>query len=153
MNKYFIYDSDGYGFYQYFNEGEQPANSYLKEGICTLKKPRFVNGELIETITSNELQTAKIENEYQLYLQRKDDGICAYLKISAELRLAKLGGQISDEEHRMIESELEPTRAEVVLGQWIGAKQKLEDAGSSIIGEAMYNDLMTRLENYITENY
>ena len=138
----------------------KPENSIIYNG-CSFIKPminqypnptHLIEGLSAEEIVQHQMQM-QLDSEYQLYHKRKDDGINAYLMISAELRLAKMEGLISDLEHTAIENVLEPARAEVVLGQWLGAKQKLIDAGSNIIGEVMYNDLMTRLENYIQNNY
>ncbi|RZJ67693.1 MAG: hypothetical protein EOO50_05265 [Flavobacterium sp.] len=104
-------------------------------------------------IHPSEAQEIAVEDEYCKYLKRKADGESAYLKISAKLRVSKLGGLINDEEHIAVESAIEPVRAEIVLGQWIGGKQKLEAIGSEIIGENFYNELLTIITSYIDENY
>jgi hypothetical protein len=106
-----------------------------------------------EELSMQEAADQALEDEYQLYIKRKDDGMKAYLMISAELRTAKLSGQINEEQHQVIESTLEGVREEVVLGQWIGAKRKLELIGSTLIGETMYNDLHSRITSYISDNY
>ena len=139
-------------------QATQPENSILvtPENLAIVKPKfdRFPNPtEVVEGVTIDEIQANIIDNEFQRYLQRKEDGIYAYLRISAELRMSKLGGLITDEEHRAIEIALEPVRAEVVLGQWIGAEQKLVELGFQTIGEAMYHNLSNRLTTYIAENY
>lgn len=91
--------------------------------------------------------------EQARYRQRKEDGIEAFLKISAELRLAKLSGAINEEAQRAVELAIEPVRDEVVLGQWISAREKLEIIGFTIIGQEFYNRIFNDLNNYINENY
>lgn len=117
----------------------------------------FLNGngtvESYQGIHPNELAEKQIGDEFQKYIKRQQDGIEAYLLISAELRMAKFGGIISDAAHKIIEKTLEPVRAEVVLGQWVGGLQKLEEIGSTIIGQTMYDDLYNRITTYITNNY
>jgi hypothetical protein len=76
----------------------------------------------------------------------------AYAEISAEFRLAKLSGFLSEEQHWQIEAILIPVRNEVLAGQWISAKQKLEEIGI-VIGADLYNRLHTQITNYINENY
>lgn len=158
---YFQYDENG-AFVapaQYFNE--HPGEGWTTTPL-TLENsisPRYdaETDEWYEGADSSEviakLTTTAIDAEYQRYLQRKADGENAYLMISAELRMAKLGGEISDAVHKIIEHELEPVRAEVVLGQWIGGLQKLEVVGATIIGATMYNDLHSRISTYIAANY
>jgi hypothetical protein len=111
------------------------------------KTPRLVDGVLVEThvTTANEL----IEAEFMKYQQREKDGMDAYLKISAEFRVAKLSGQISEEEHKAIEDLLIPVRDEIRAGQWISGKVKLEDLGSTLIGITLYDRLHLQITNYI----
>ena len=112
-------------------------------------------GSLTDTddLCEEEVLATMLTHEFEKYQQRKEDGINAYLLLSAELRLAKIGGVISNEAHRAIETALEPIRAEVVLGQWIGAKEKLEELGDYIIGEQMYQKLYNIITNYISTHY
>jgi len=87
-----------------------------------------------------------------MYKKRTQDGINAYAEISAEFRLAKLAGVISEEQHGAIEETLIPVRNEVLAGQWISALQKLEAIGVAI-GSELYDRLHTQISNYIAENY
>lgn len=104
-----------------------------------------------EEIVEKEEQSALI-NETEMYKKRTQDGINAYAEISAEFRLAKLSGVISKEQHGAIEETLIPVRNEILAGQWISAKQKLETI-SVAIGSDLYNRLHTQISNYIAENY
>ena len=111
------------------------------------KAPRLVGGVLIEThvTTAEEL----IEVEFLKYQQRAQDGNDAYLKISAEFRIAKLSGQISEAEHKAIEELLIPVRDEIRAGQWISGKLKLEALGSGLIGSTLYDRLHLQITQYI----
>lgn len=121
-----------------------------------LMKPIWNGTEWIEGLTENELQSIQIEKaikeETEMYRKRQCDGVLAYAEISAEFRLAKLSGILTEEQHGAIESVLIPVRNEVLAGQWISAKQKLEEIGI-VIGADLYNRLHTQITNYIAENY
>lgn len=113
------------------------------------------NGTILETdfnFSDDEIHE-NLENETELYIKRVNDGITAYARISAEFRLAKLSGQISEEQHHGIEVVLIPVRNEVLAGQWISARIQLEQIGSSIIGQQLYDRLHTQITNYINQNY
>lgn len=103
--------------------------------------------------TESEIKDREKNIEFQIYLKRKKDGEQAYLKISAEFRLAKLNGVISEETHRFIENILKPVRNEVMFGQWKEALFILEEIGNSQIGNELYNRLHLQISNYINENY
>lgn len=91
--------------------------------------------------------------EKQMYIKRTNDGINAYAEISAEFRLAKLSGQITEEAHAHIERTLIPVRNEVLAGQWISGLKELELIGIDAIGQQLYDRLHLQISNYITENY
>ena len=105
-----------------------------------------------EEIAEQQIQLAK-SNETEAYKKRAQDGINAYAEISAEFRLAKLSGIISEETQRHVERALTPVRNEVLAGQWISAKNELELLGSDSIGVDLYNRLHNQITNYINENY
>jgi hypothetical protein len=94
-----------------------------------------------------------VSEETQKYIQRTNDGVNAYAKISAEFRLAKLAGTIDDATHTYIENLLIPVRNEVLAGQWISAKQKLITIGEVAVGTVLYDRLITQITNYIELNY
>lgn len=95
----------------------------------------------------------KLNNEKQKYIQRIKDGQEKYAELSAEFRLAKLSGQISEETHSAIEEILIPVRNEVLAGQWMSALTKLEGIGSTNIGESLYNRLHNDIQTYINNSY
>ena len=116
------------------------------------------NGGQFEIIESTpeeiaeQTQAEQLRKETEMYKKRTLDGINAYAEISAEFRLAKLSGILTEEQHVEIESILIPVRNEVLAGQWISARQKLEEIGV-VIGVQLYNRLHTQISNYINENY
>ena len=112
--------------------------------------------EVYEGATPEEIaeqtQAEQLRKETEMYKKRTLDGINAYAEISAEFRLAKLSGILTEEQHVEIESILIPVRNEVLAGQWISARQKLEGIGV-VIGVQLYNRLHTQISKYINENY
>lgn len=109
-------------------------------------------------VSASESELAEIESkrllklETEMYKKRQCDGVLAYAEISAEFRLAKLSGVLTEEQHGAIEDALIPVRNEVLAGQWKSARQKLEEIGV-VIGAELYNRLHTQITNYINENY
>lgn len=143
---------------------EDFAQKYLDESC--LEVPVLYNGSFtdpiwngtafVESATPEEIaeqtQAEQLRKETEMYKKRTQDGINAYAEISAEFRLAKLSGILTEEQHVEIESILIPVRNEVLAGQWISARQKLEGIGV-VIGVQLYNRLHTQISNYINENY
>ena len=139
------------------------SNEYLIE---TEEIPNKIvniwNGsQWIEGATLQEIQDANTEPnpidlvnlEFQKYLQRKTDGENAYLQISAEFRMAKISGDISEEAHLYIENLLKPIRNEIMFGQWMEGLRLLELIEIELIGDELYNRLHLQISNYVTENY
>lgn len=94
-----------------------------------------------------------IDIETKNYLKRIEDGKKAVAKLSAELRVAKLNGVISEQQHKGIDALLVPIRTAVLAGQWIEAKDLLTDLGSTQIGQSLYDRLNSQIVAYISENY
>lgn len=115
------------------------------------------NEELVDFIADVMSEESILINqqnkEFELYLKRKSDGETAYLKLSAEFRLAKLSGAISEEEHSALEELLTPVRNEVMFGQWKKGLELLEKIPVEMIGNSLYNRLHTQLTAYINQNY
>lgn len=118
-------------------------------------KPYFnqQTGQYYEGASQQEVYQVQLENETQKYIQRTNDGVTAIAKFSAELRLAKLAGVITEDGHKAIDSALTPIRTEILAGQWISGKQLLEELGTSIIGQQLYDKIYTEIVNYIAQNY
>lgn len=135
-------------------------NRYVDENNIEVTHQQYVdylqNNGVIEETDFNfpeDIMEESLESETQKYIQRTKDGINAYAKISAEFRLAKLSGQISEAAHGYIDNLLIPVRNEVLAGQWISGLQKLEAIGSLQVGQELYDRLHSQLTDYITENY
>ena len=111
----------------------------------------YITKEELPTIEPNPIDLVNLE--FQKYLQRKTDGENAYLQISAEFRMAKISGDISEEAHLYIENLLKPIRDEIMFGQWMEGLRLLELIGIEQIGEELYNRLHLQINNYVTENY
>lgn len=99
------------------------------------------------------LEQNSLNSETNKYIQRTKDGRAHYACISAEFRIAKLNGTISEETHGYIERLLIPVRNEVLAGQWISAKNELEIIGPLQVGEELYNRLHSQITEYISLNY
>ena len=140
----------------FFTDEDKPINSQLVVEPFFLK-PILLNGIVVEGITQQEIQSQQIKNalqsETEKYIKRQQDGVQLYAEISAEFRLAKLSGLMSESTQVAIERILIPVRNEVLAGQWISAKNELELIGNSNIGADLYNRLHNQISNYITENY
>jgi hypothetical protein len=106
-----------------------------------------------ELFTQEEEFAFNIEKETQTYLKRITDGANAISKFSAELRVAKLAGTISEEGHKVIDKALKPIRDEVLAGQWISAKDELILLGTEIIGQQLYDRIYNEIQLYIDNNY
>lgn len=139
---------------------------HIQDGFLDLITPEINDneklGEIIfdtdkfiyEVLELPEPTQEEIQNlEFQQYLKRKYDGEQAYLKLSAEFRLAKLSGIITEEAHSAIEEILTPVRNEVMFGQWKKGLSILELIGSNQIGISLYDRLHLQISNYISENY
>lgn len=119
----------------------------------TFVKAMFDNDVFYEGATQEEIMNTMLAQETNKYLKRTQDGISAYASISAEFRLAKLSGQITELAHQYTEELLIPVRNEVLAGQWISGLQKLEAIGSEQIGSSLYDRLHLQISNYISLNY
>ncbi|WP_339889860.1 hypothetical protein [uncultured Flavobacterium sp.] len=140
MEKYRINTSNG-GYYETF---EKPQNGFFETIIITEPTPQEIQEQQIKQALSSETEK---------YKQRQADGVQMYAEISAEFRLAKLNGLMSESTQSAIERILIPVRNEVLAGQWISAKNELELIGNSTIGVDLYDRLHNQISNYITENY
>lgn len=94
-----------------------------------------------------------IKEETRLYKKRIEDGQSAIAKISAEFRIGVQSGNMPLNKQLDLEALLAPVRNEILAGQWINAKRKLEDIGMETVGKPPYMRLLTEINNYIAENY
>ena len=129
---------------------------FASEYIGNFHLPKWNGTEYYESATTEEIDANLMNNalqlETELYKKRQIDGGDAYAEISAEFRLAKLSGQITEAQHGAVETALIPVRNEVLAGQWISALTMLENTGVSV-GVELYDRLHLQITNYINENY
>lgn len=146
-------------------DSKEYADKYISEGCVevgiiyenNLINPIWNGTAFIEGATSQEiteLQSEKyLQQETQRYEQRTIDGQKAYAKISAEFRLAKLAGLITEQAHGVVEKLLINVRNEILAGQWKSGLMELETLGNTIIGVDLYNQLHTQISDYVTISY
>ena len=135
----------------FLQDNREPLYRYYLEYLVNngyVELVEFFNDE-IDIVKQNK----SLNNEKQKYIQRVKDGQEKYAELSAEFRLAKLSGQISEETHSAIEEILIPVRNEVLAGQWMSALTKLEGIGSVLIGASLYNRLHNDIQTYINNSY
>lgn len=139
---------------EFFEDGENPINSTDKLVTIEVIPMYDIDNDIIyDGASLEEIQEIKKQNEYQLYCKRQQDGVSAYLNISAEFRLAKLTGIMTEEAHSAIEEILTPVRNEIMFGQWKKGLSILESIGILQIGSELYDRLHLQISNYINENY
>ncbi|HMS90955.1 MAG TPA: hypothetical protein PKC87_01945 [Candidatus Absconditabacterales bacterium] len=129
---------------------EESSEEY-KQFLEFLNSGGTVNSSNFSTMEEDTL--FNIEKETQTYLKRINDGAIAISKFSAEIRVAKLSGVISEEGQKVVDKVLKPVRDEILAGQWISAKDELLTIGSSIIGQKLYERILTEIQTYIIDNY
>jgi hypothetical protein len=114
--------------------------------------------EVDKTPTPEEIANQQAEQlkqkETDLYIKRMQDAQRIWAGLSAEFRIAKQIGQMSDAQENIILAELKPVLDIVVpFGQWMTGYQLLLGIGSSVIGQDLYDKLHNIIWNYIQENY
>ena len=120
-----------------------------------LLMPIFDSGSntWVESSSQTDSDNNDIQKELNLYYERQSEGVKRYLKLAAEFRLKKLNGDITDAFHKSIEETLRPVRDEFVNGQFITSKEKLEEIGSSVIGQTIYDQIHSSITEAINEFY
>jgi len=96
---------------------------------------------------------AMLEAEKQKYLKRISDGKNYYAQVSAQFRLARLSGELSTEQHAGIENIYRPVRDEILAGQWLTAKELATAIDINIVGEDIYNQMLSKIIEYVNINY
>lgn len=138
--------------YTYVNAPYVPIVLNENQIRIGLKYENEVVTDVVQDLTNEQILSNSLQKESDLYYKRMQDGKNMYAEISAEFRLAKLSGLITEEQHGAIEDTLIPVRNEVLAGQWISALQKLEAIGV-VIGSELYDRLHNQISNYISNNY
>lgn len=115
--------------------------------------PIYENNEWIEGATPEQIAEQQQQKEFAQYQIRLNRGVESYLNLCAEFRLLKEAGTLTPEHYAEIEENLIPVRDELVNGQFITAKSKLEAIGFDVIGEQLYNRFIESLTKDIEELY
>jgi hypothetical protein len=122
-----------------------------------IKEPIWNGNAWIESLTPEVEQQRAIsqmlENEQRQYEKRIEDGRKYYAQVSAEFRLARLSGQLSNEQHAGIENIYRPVRDEILAGQWLTAKELATAIDINIVGADIYNKILDKITEYVAENY
>lgn len=96
----------------------------------------------------------EIELEKYRYDKRTKDGCDAYLTLIAELRIYALENNQDRSVNKEIERRLEMVKSQVCMGQWISAKEYLQEVEiSGPLTQELWNRINNTLTNYITTNY
>ena len=142
---------------------------HFKDGFRDLIKPEISQNQYLGSIyfdkesdvytyevlqyTPEQIEQNKVNNEFTQYQIRQQRGLESYLKLCAEFRISKEEGKLTPEHYAAIEEVLIPVRDELVNGQFITAKTKLEQIGFDVIGEDLYNRFIDSLNKDIEELY
>ena len=95
-----------------------------------------------------------IEEEKIKYDQRVLDGQDAYLMLMAELRITSKQYNLHRDVNKFIEEKLELVKSQVINGQWISAREKLDLViVEGYLTQELYDRIKLELDTYISENY
>lgn len=96
-----------------------------------------------------------IINEALLYSNKRAiDGQKAFFELMAELRLNSIQNNYPREVNKFIERKLKNVRDEVILGQWLSAKEYLDEVTvESYLTQQLWDRINLKLTTYIDENY
>ena len=107
----------------------------------------------IETYTPEQIKENQINNEFNLYQQRQNEGLNLYLKHEAEYRIMYLNDIITKDHFNTIEETLKSVRLELGFGQLKSALTLLKEIPATRIGVDIYNAFYSDLETLINELY
>ena len=86
--------------------------------------------------------------------KRRADGEVAFFNLMAELRLHSLQNSLDRSINKYIERKLKDVRDEVLLGQWISAREYLDEVVvEGYLTQELYDRVKDTLDTYIAENY
>lgn len=86
--------------------------------------------------------------------RRKIDGEQAFFELMAELRLNSIVNSLPREVNKYIERKLKNVRDEVLLGQWISAREYLDEVVvEGYLTIELWDRVKDKLDTYIAANY
>ena len=115
--------------------------------------PLFNGAEWVEGATPEQIKENQVNNEFNLYQQRQNEGLNLYLKHEAEYRIMYLNEVITKDQFNVIEETLKPVRLELGFGQLKNAFELLKDIPATRIGVDIYNEFYSDLELLINDLY
>jgi len=146
---------------EYLKISDNKIYSFENE-LTTSEFQDFQNGllngtyvrDFVEPESPNALQIA-IENEKNSYIhKRKEDGINAFFYLMSELRLLSIANSYPREVNKFIERKLKNVRDEVCLGQWISAREYLDEViVEGYLTQELYDRVKNTIDTYIATNY
>ncbi len=152
-----------------FNYDKLDAEVHYADGFRELVKPTIEENQYLSnlyfdndndyftyeviTLSEEEISEKRQNEELSRYQIRQSRGLQRYLNLCAEFRIAKESGSITPEFYQLLEDTLEPVRTELVNGQFITAKRKLIEIGSSIVTQELYDRFYNSIQTDIEELY
>lgn len=96
-----------------------------------------------------------LAQEVEFYInKRQNDGVKAFFNLMAELRLMSLQNGYPRAINKYIERKLKQVRDEVCLGQWISAREYLDEVVvEGYLTQELYDRVKNTLDTYIAQNY
>ncbi len=93
------------------------------------------------------------EGEKYLSITRIDLGKNLYSEVYGKLRVLMKVELITEQEFDLRISAFVPVRNEILKGDFLLAKELFENIDPQIYGQEMYDEIMGRIDFYITDNY
>ena len=107
----------------------------------------------VETYTPEQIKENEVNNEFNLYQQRQNEGMNLYLKHEAEWRTMFINEQITKDQFNVIEDSFKPVRLELGFGQLKSALTLLKEINPTRVTDRVYNKFYSDLETLISELY
>ena len=137
------------------NYNKLSAEVHYKDGFRDLVKPKLeVNQYLtniyfdadndiftynVETYTPEQIKENEVNNEFNLYQQRQNEGMNLYLKHEAEWRTMFVNEEITKDEFNVIEESFKTVRLELGFGQLKSALALLKEINPNRVTVRVYN--------------
>ena len=151
------------------NYNKLDSSVHYEDGFRDLVKPKLeVNQYLtniyfdsdndvftynVETYTPEQIKENEVNNEFNLYQQRQNEGMNLYLKHEAEWRTMFINEEITKDQFNVIEESFKPVRLELGFGQLKSALTLLKEIDPTKVTDRVYNKFYSDLETLISELY
>lgn len=110
---------------------------------------------ILDSVFDNHVGIDAISDRSSLYRQKRViDGQQAFYSLMSELAVTREQNNLPREINKFIERKLKNVRDEIVLGQWISAREYLDEVVvESYLTQELYDRVKSTLDAYIAENY